>query len=585
MKKRIYVILIFVILFIMLGCGKSYGAWITLNDGDLDLINTIISEDTNAYYSKKDVLKNFNEWFGYEAEEFKSKINIKTTVTIKEPLSGSMWNVKLGNKWIKWMELVKKKYSMDQLRSLFGYEEGIKLFDDKGNTISGLQDGAMWDIAMNVEEVKEPGRYRWKVNVIATGGDIDKINDLDLGNDSASGYADPDDSLLSQAKDKTKEIKDFLSHAKENAITALANWIISLGDGLQELANFAQTWTLGKIELMQTPTEIENAEGTTNDGKGTVKTEAVGTIIPQYDNPFDDPLNINSYLNFKRISEGGSGSTDSSGNTKVSKFIGQADIDGENHNFTENTPIPVIATDIYTLAANKVDSIKTNFFERQEGEERGIFNGVVNFVASIIHGLMYIAAGLIFTATIWHGVGISRASISGNINEQNKHRVALRKLVISLILLFSILFLEAMCLYLSEVILQDTASETGGNKYEGPIRVTVENLYSFSTTPTGYVRYMAGLDNIYLCLKKLAYGVIYLLMALANCILAVGMFVRSFILMFASIMGFWLVLVYIFKSQDASLVPFKQWFMTYFVISLIQVVLAIVARIMLEVIV
>lgn len=98
--------------------------------------------------------------------------------------------------------------------------------------------------------------------------------------------------------------------------------------------------------------------------------------------------------------------------------------------FSENTRIPVIAVDYYTLAANKVSFTDANFLKPNISEHGTVWLTLRNFIASIIYALMYITAACLLTSLIWNGVKIVRSSF--NSPEQRKKAVVgLQKFVIA----------------------------------------------------------------------------------------------------------------------------------------------------------
>ena len=570
MRKYVKKMFIYIILFIVL-CSKSCEAAVKdIKKGDLYIFyNTY--EHFITGQDEADVVKTLREDYGYTGQTLKSPLRVSTKVEIIEEKGN--YRIKLGKR-----ELAKIYIKDSKIKSSHTWVKEKTLRDSYGK----LQKGTSWDVVIEgvtdgpFESKATPRQvddglvqivyydYVVEATKVYTGDDAKRLwmtqpegaQDVDA-NDS-SMY----DNVVSVIE-TGEVVAEFLSHIIESVVTAFLDVIITIGDVFQTIANAVQTG-MDNIDIMYTPDELKAADK---------RTTAQEKDDPEKANiaPMDNPRLLNSYVNF---TEGTSSGYDVS--------IKEKDEDGQSHEFTDTSPIPVIRTDIYTLATNKVNFTKANFLVKDD-TEGVIWVTIRNFVASIIHGLMYIIAAILLISMLWHGVGLVKSSISGSLDEKRQHMSALQKIEIAFLMLVGTIIIEALCMYLSDIIFTKVNLVGGVNKYEGPIRVAVQdNIYTFSTTPTGYVRYMASLTNIYLYGKKALYVFAYIGLALANFFLALGMIVRMFFMMFLAVIGFIIIGIYALKAKNASTNGYKAWIKVYAIISFIQVILAILARLLLE---
>ena len=224
----------------MFFCNKSYGAVVTLEPGKL----YIYHEMAGQFQELKDLhaFNDLEEWYGYTGPR-NNIINISTLVTIKK--SGDKWNVKLGNKGYLKDDLslnpFKKKYeyTTDDLKNIFAYEEGIELFNEEGNKLTELQDGAQWRVVITAEfewiNLTPNYECAFYAKYVYSGKDIGNNAE-----ETPEGAEELENAEYEEA-DKFKKIQEFLKHAVESSVTAFLNGIIHIGDGIQTLANMVQT--------------------------------------------------------------------------------------------------------------------------------------------------------------------------------------------------------------------------------------------------------------------------------------------------------------------------------------------------------
>ena len=136
----------------------------------------------------------------------------------------------------------------------------------------------------------------------------------------------------------------------------------------------------------------------------------------------------------------------------------------------------------------------------------------------------------------------------------------------------------AICLYGSEAIFSQIDEE---DTYELPIRVNVEETkYSFSTTVTGYVRYMASIEDVDKYAEKAFYSFGYIFLALINLLAVVMMLVRMFGLWILSIL--WAIIATMNIFDKKIIMSYKTWVELYISLSIIQIVVTMGYKIVLN---
>ena len=254
--------------------------------------------------------------------------------------------------------------------------------------------------------------------------------------------------------------------------------------------------------------------------------------------------------------------------------------------FDEGTKIPVIVVDYYTLAANKIPGTDANFLD-PNGSNSGIVHGTIwtmirNFIANIIYALMYITAACLVTSLIWHGIKLVGTSFSSP-QQRRMHIEGLEKFVIATGMMVGIIVISALVIYASEMFLEDISDDSSRTSKELPLRVYVEDAqYSFSTTPAGYYRYLSEIENLNCVKKKISASVLYLILAFFNLALWLIMFARMIIMMILVVIGFIIILFYVFGKENTVFWRYKDWLKIYIAIASIQLIISIANRLLIE---
>lgn len=261
-------------------------------------------------------------------------------------------------------------------------------------------------------------------------------------------------------------------------------------------------------------------------------------------------------------------------------------IDNNVEGFDNDTKIPVIPVDIYNISLGNIAWLDANFLRidssiHPDGSGWTILR---NFFTLFTHISIYISAGVLVTSLIFHGINLARTSID-NPNARAGHREGLNRFAVATIMLVGSVILMGLCINFNKVFFDITnmTSSDGTVSQELPIRVTVNGVYSFSTNFTGYARYMCNIEDVDRCVQKTLCVVGYLGFVIIN-VYAVGlMYIRMFVLMGLGIIGPIIAALHGFNLENISPIRYQTWARWYIMWSAVQVVLAIVCRIILEV--
>ena len=343
-----------------------------------------------------------------------------------------------------------------------------------------------------------------------------------------------------------------------------------LGDVPQMLANLIQT-------------------GLEDSGISNLKIDFSPDELNGRDN--DNVTNPNAYLKFKKNEQGKSEGQRLLTIDAYVPFDTKVKIEEKerkkleqdnNYGFKEETKIPLISVDLYTLATNKVEMTDANFLDMSK-KTNSTWNFIRDFFASLVHALMYLTMGILLLAIIWCGILIVKDSFdSKSALKSAQHKEMIVKLGKALVMLVTTLIFEAICIY-GSASFYDQINGFDGGKYEGPIRVYVTGAkYSFSTTPTGYVRYMADISNILLNTLKAKFVGTYIVLAWSNLLFLVVMMIRMMLMMVLAVVGYVIVILYIVKKDETPMSKYKSWLKMYVGLSVIQILLAAVFAIMMK---
>ncbi len=242
--------------------------------------------------------------------------------------------------------------------------------------------------------------------------------------------------------------------------------------------------------------------------------------------------------------------------------------------FTEDTEIPLVIGDLYNIAVDHIDFIDANFFsgsitKKADGtelrhDEDSIWMKFRNVAAVIIRINIYVASSILVISLIWFGFNIVRHTFD-NPTAKADAKKGITKVANAIFMLVGTILLMTLCIMGSQALCSKIASQ---DSYELPIRVDVEDTYSFSTTLTGYLRYMASTEDLEEWLQMLAYTLLYAITVVINLATIILMILRMFFLLILSIIGPILSVLYVFGKK--GFMRYGTWLEMYVIISMMQ---------------
>lgn len=393
--------------------------------------------------------------------------------------------------------------------------------------------------------------------------DSDYQTGLNMQVDTGSNMEVDVNSKQENAEEKIDMVKNIYNWSKslgehpiENLLISALNALLSFLDGIQIFLNNIQTVpdnTSQDEEMLYTYANLED------DGKG----EDISN--PSTSETKKGVGNRDKYTNVGKYK-------------KDEKSVAYVNIN--NDDYTMSTKIPVIVADFCNVASGKIDFFDANFLTGNKTKETKIVSGksktvlkhgnktiwtnITNKVKLIIRITIYLASAVLLSLLIWHGVHVVGRQAIDNPIVMREHRMALKRFFRAVLLLVSSVIIMALSIFGTEALL-DLIQKN--DTYELPIRVNVEGAYSFSTTPTGLVRYRASTDNWESTATKARYTFEYFIMVILNVIVVGLMGARMFLLWLLAILG--PVFAVLSGFNDRGTIRYRVWIRLYVSLTII----------------
>ena len=522
-------------------------------------MSTDASENTNEKI-ETDILKKLQEW-GYTGNEVTKEMKIKTTLHINGK-TGNDFNIRIGNDTNSEL-LGENTISVSEkvLKEIYGYPA------DK--TVS---DNDSWEAFLVIESyVDNPNQATtciWQaiLQEVYTGDDIKEVEEKEV-DDERIDVPDVDrdyENIFEEIWDATAgvvgntidfalDVKDFFTKLKDNvlrdAIGTVIYYILEIArfifaDIEQTLINLFQTSTDHSIDCVYTYSKDRlMKEGT--DGKR------------------------NKYTQVSDYAQGQGKSWQ--------KIVDIAKED-DDLRFDETSKIPVMTGDWYNAAVGHIDIFDVNFLTGNKDHDEGsIWMIIRNFAAACIHVTIYAASAIILITLFIYGIQILTRTFKSP-GEEADFKSRLNKFVTSVATLIGCVLIMAICIFGSNALFNSFESRETS---EQPIRVNVEGAgYSFSTTPIGYIGYMAKSNDVKRCGEKFAYTVVYILLVWCNVLVIFIMFIRTIAMWILAIVGPVTAVLQIFDIETSF--NFRMWIRYYVILSLTQIFISFVNMLVLE---
>ncbi len=450
-------------------------------------------------------------------------------------------------------------------------EDVINNFGCPGVGDNGLINASTaWDgiITVSITEnrnvdTKDVVSYKIDINNLYTGDDLTKGETVEVDSSAFEGEVieeihEEQDNVMGFIMGVKQFIENFTHNKMGTIFTIILDGSIEKIDVIQKLANAFQTLPLKTVEDNQIVYEYRYLKKDGTVGNSGNNDPGAG--------------NRNKYTN---VSKGNENKGDESWQKIINIDISQTDFSSNgNYGFSNKTKIPVIVVDPYTIATSKISTFDVNFLvidKDLHNPNDSIWIKIRNIWMLIIRITIYITSAILVSTLIIHGI-ILIVNNTMTPNRRRTHIEGLTNFAVSCGMLVSTILIMSCAIYASEIFLPNVMES---NHTELPIRVNVaEAGYSFSTTQTGYVRYMAQIENVDLSGIKFLYVLAYLFLSLRNLIIASLLMIRTFLMFALAILGPIIVLFYSFNLTHLLPIDFRGWVMWYVSLASIQVILA-----------
>ena len=564
---------------------------------------------TENYHPSYDAVNKLREEFGYTGDRLYETMYIKTTAKISKSSTYKKKGITFGDdehtnrvkkedahfKGTKWIEDKRDDLDDDMLKDYFGWDgkkdswdvilkvkvdglnekeiecgrgpvEDPAMFDPMGIKDNYKLSNEVWDYVY----IKNDNKGYWAINLeideLITEQDDNWAEWLNKVENSPGEGKEIDyvQTISEKIVDKYEDVKEgvddvktFVSNLGKNFLGTIVGLLLDvtvrlLADVMQMIANLFQMVGVNNILKDTRITYSKDyliSSGTGNDSK-------------------------NKYTNVTDY--------DSKGKSPIGKRITIKNEGDDDEGFTEKTEIPVIPVDLYNIAIGDISILDVNFLkvDKDLHDENSIWTIMRNFISFLIHLAMYIAAAVLLTSLIWHGINIVKGSIDSPLRRR-EHVQGFQRFAKGILMLVGTILIEALCIYGSQMFFEEVKLE---DTNELPIRVNVEEAgYSFSTNATGYMRYMTEIPNVDLYAEKAMYTFAYFGLALVNLVAVVFMFFRMIAMMLLAAIGPLIVVGYVFNGENRiTQWGYRTWVGWYVSLAMIQIVLALVYRIILN---
>lgn len=517
--------------------------------------NVIMVKSWPAATSGANILSDMKK-LGYDGDSLTKEMKIlNNSIEIIEK-SGSRYKIGLKGSGSRIGEV--DFYSYKNLIEQFGLDSSVPE--------SSLNVGYSWPANMIVSAPGEnlDNIYTIYLEKLYTGSDLNQINSETTNNQgSSTGFGDAANTAGNVADTAVKVaswVAEFLKNPAGKITTLLMDGILFISDAFQAWGSTFQT----------------GADHTSSDS----------TVTYKYDDLKRDGQNENISKNQSKESELAIGNRDKY--TKVGEYIQGdkkswqkvIDVDKatEGETYTKDTEIPVMVGDIYNIIANRIDFFDTNFLtgnkdKKADGKTQKHKNGsswmvLRNFGTGVMHVILYASSAILLLALIYYGIKLVGHSLD-NPSARAEYKKGLEKFAKALFMLIGSVVIMALCIFGTNTLCEQISGTD--DESELPIRVNVENAeYSFSTTYTGYIRYMASIDDVDQALRKSIYTLGYMVLVAFNFIAMIFMALRVLILLGLSMIGPLTAAMYVFGKK--AIVSYKSWVEIYIALSIVPII-------------
>lgn len=210
-------------------------------------------------------------------------------------------------------------------------------------------------------------------------------------------------------------------------------------------------------------------------------------------------------------------------------------IDGKNGStvvvFTKKTKIPVLPLDIYTMSIGRSTFLDINFWKTTSSNSNPKWLFIQKIILTVAHIVLYISIALILTMLIWRSI-LFIFSIIGQKPKKAEESKKIMDNIFSAILMVVLIYVFMTLCCSSYDALMSVIIKGDNSPY--PIRLVVDDVYSFNTTIIGILRYESLSSNIW---NELGWSIAYLVFSIVNIFYFILLFLRMIALGVLSIIA------------------------------------------------
>ena len=595
MKVKKVILLIFIVTIIICKSTIIYGKHMVELDVDLPIRCAVILQSENSKDGEERVAKLLKEKFGYESDEDKvnQKVKFDTTVKILKPsLTRSLSNI---------------KRALANQEKLYDIKIGKHDEDDKcGRLVVGEKDLKEVYGCPNVNETEKPWniiiiastdyvndsngsagswkQYKFKINEVYNSYETDDYGEgknVDIENEeldtgiTGQDVVDGVTNAYNAVKKYTKFMEEFGVNQGDTIAKAICSFFTFIADIFQSL--------LDKIQTL--PDGIPGLDFKLTFTYNELKGKDLSSQTTDTDNSMNSSDDENILTNVQTTNnENSTEETDYSildKYTKVDKYNSDAtstdekvliNIDNKLDKFTMETEIPVAPIDIYGITYEKIDIFSVDFLKtRQEENNSDFWNLLRNIFSKITHIVLYFSISILLTILIYHGINIIKNARDNPANRVS-HIEGLRKFAIALVILTTVVIFMALCTSFTDHLIEIIRGESIEAEDKLPIRININNLYSFSTNLTGYFRFMTQSQDVS---RRAAFMAKYVIIVGMNVVMSFLMVYRMLKMWFLGMIGMLTASVYALGMEEQ--VKFKlnlqNWAKNYAKMAAIQLLI------------
>lgn len=547
MKKKIYISLLISIVVILFNIYYSYSYVYNEKDITLDTIKNKNRTSAASYIKSK---YGSSSDFVTLLPSGKSVLNLHTNLTCKTVSQknctvqiGEGKTIQLSNKTTK--NILGKNPSLGSNIDIV-----IEVTVDEKTDITKKQN----DFIITIKKISsdsEISNDSEDENESENNGSNEEGNDEESSSDDSSDENNSDEDDVDWWEDKWDDLTNIVGHLKVKLIDIL----LMPFDGIQSAINSIQTGSFSQKDKLTSWNIVMEPEDILAD------------------------QNKNQYVGYTKNAE-----------NLGAKGQKPQYINARNDGLEDITTIPIIPVEFYSMARGQIDLFDVNFLSGQDNTSLHTSTSkwliLRNFVSAVMHITIYLGAAVLIIKLIIDAIAIVSNSL--NPDKRKEAIVDLNDFVKSAIMLVSTVLIMGICIFLSNSMFNDINTS---NVNELPIRVNVGsgkndgtgNKYSFSTNIMGYYRFMAQANRPRTSDLKALYAIIYIVLVVINALQVLVMLVRVIILAILSVLGPIIVIASIFKKKSVCGMTYQGWIINYLTVSSIQLIIAIVYSIILQI--